>query len=96
MGYERENGTMVQDGEYDVLAVYEFIVVQSEGIIYEAYYTPEEAAEAARDWLIAESGATDAEVSEVGAMTDSEVEDKILDYDYVSFCDVAHRRILFG
>ena len=96
MGYERENGTLVEDGEYDVFAVYEFIVVQDEGIIYEAYYTPEEASEAARDWLIAESGGTDAEVSEVGAMTDSEVQDKILDYDYVSFCDVAHRRILFG
>jgi len=96
MGYERENGTMVEDGEYDVFAVYEFIVKHDDGIVYEAYYTPEEATEAARAWLITESGGTDAEVSAVEAMTDSEVEDKILDCDYVSFCDVAHRRILFG
>ena len=96
MGYERENGTMVEDGEYDVFAVYEFIVKHDEGIIYEAYYTPEEATEAARAWLVNESSGTDADVSGVEEMTHDEVQEKIMDYDYVSFCDVAHRRILFG
>ena len=102
MGYEKEDGTIIgqddfiENGEWDVYAVYEFIVKHDDGIVYEAYETPEEARKQARIWLVIEMGGTDAEVSLVEAMTDEKVHDTILDYDYVSFCDVAHRRILFG
>ena len=41
-------------------------------------------------------GGTDEEAATVGAMTDEEVEEAIMDYDHISFRDVAHRRILFG
>lgn len=102
MGYEKEDGRIIgrddfiDNGEWDVYAVYEFIVKHDDGIVYEAYETPEEAVERARGWLVDEMGGTDAEVAAVKAMTDDEVHEYILDYDYVSFCDVAHRRILFG
>lgn len=96
MAYEKEDGTRVLQGEWDVFVVYEFIVVSDDGIVYEAHNTPEEARLAARSWLIEEMGGTDFEVSEVDAMTDEQVEDAILDYDHISFRDVAHRRILFG
>lgn len=96
MGYEKEDGTIIENGEWDVYAVYEFIVKHDDGIVYEAYETPEEAHKQARIWLVIEMGGTDAEVSLVEAMTDEKVYDTILDYDFVSFCDVAHRRILFG
>lgn len=101
MAYEKESGEIlgfhpVDDGEeWDVYAVYEFIVKHNDGIVYEAYDTPDEAIASARAWLIEEMGGTDAEVYTVDRMTDDEVQDTILDYDYVSFCDVAHRRILF-
>jgi hypothetical protein len=91
MAYEKEDGTRVESGEW-----YEFIVVSDDGIVYEAYETADEARRAARVWLIEEMGGTDFEVSEVDAMTDEQVEDAILDYDHISFRDVAHRRILFG
>ena len=96
MGYEKEDGTQVEQGEWDVFVVYEFIVVSDDGIVYEAHDTADEARLAARSWLIEEMGGTDYEVSEVDAMTDDQVEDAILDYDHISFRDVAHRRILFG
>ena len=96
MGYETESGTKVEQGEWDVFVVYEFIVVSDDGIVYEAFDTADEARLAARSWLIEEMGGTDFEVSEVDAMTDEQVEDAILDYDHISFRDVAHRRILFG
>ena len=96
MAYEKEDGTMVSEGEYDVFAVYEFIIKYDDGIVYEAYETPEEARKQARVWLVIEMGGTDAEASLVEAMTDEQVYDTILDYDFVSFCDVAHRRILVG
>ena len=95
MGYEKEDGTLVHTGTWDVYAVYEFIVVADDAGVYEAHGTADEARLAARAWLIEEMGGTDFEVSEVDAMTDEQVQDTILDYDYVSFCDVAHRRILF-
>jgi hypothetical protein len=96
MAYEKEDGTRVESGEWYVFVVYEFIVVSDDGIVYEAYETADEARRAARVWLIEEMGGTDFEVSEVDAMTDEQVEDAILDYDHISFRDVAHRRILFG
>jgi hypothetical protein len=102
MGYEKENGTRIseddffENGEWDVYVVYEFIVKHDDGIVYEAYEVPEDAVERARGWLVEEMGGTDEEVEKVKSMTDREVQDYILDYDYVSFCDVAHRRILFG
>ena len=102
MGYEKEDGRILgvhpieEAEEWDVYAVYEFIVKHNDGIVYQAYDTPEEAVASARAWLIEEMGGTDFEVSEVDAMTDEQVQDTILDYDYVSFCDVAHRRVLFG
>ena len=101
MGYEKEDGTRIsfddffENGEWDVYAVYEFIVKHDDGIVYEAYETPEDAVERARKWLVEEMGGTDAEVEAVKAMTDEQVHDYILDYEYVSFCDVAHRRVLF-
>ena len=70
-------------------------MVADDAGVYEAHGTADEARLAARAWLIEEMGGTDFEVSEVDAMTDEQVQDTILDYDYVSFCDVAHRRILF-
>jgi hypothetical protein len=96
MAYEKEDGTMVTEGEYDVFAVYEFIIKHDDGIVYEAYETAEEALKQARVWLVIEMGGTDAEASLVASMTDEEVYDTISDYDFVSFCDVAHRRVLFG
>ena len=96
MAYEKEDGTQVEQGEWDVFVVYEFIVVSDDGIVYEAHDTADEARQAARAWLIEEMGGTDFEVSEVDAMTDEQVEDAILDYDHISFRGVAHRRILFG
>ena len=96
MAYEKEDGTRVESGEWDVFVVYEFIVVSDDGIVYEAYETADDARRAARVWLIEEMGGTDFEVSEVDEMTDEQVEDAILDYDHISFRDVAHRRILFG
>ena len=96
MAYEKEDGTRVESGEWYVFVVYEFIVVSDDGIVYEAYGTAEDSRRAARVWLIEEMGGTDFEVSEVDAMTDEQVEDAILDYDHISFRDVAHRRILFG
>jgi hypothetical protein len=101
MGYEKEDGTriglddFIDNGEWDVYAVYEFIVKHDDGIVYEAYETPEDAVERAREWLVEEMGGTDAEVEAVKAMTDEQVHEYILDYEYVSFCDVAHRRVLF-
>jgi hypothetical protein len=96
MGYEKEDGTPVHTGTWEVYAVYEFIVVSDDAGAYEAHDTAEEAQQAARAWLIEEMGGTDFEVSEVDAMTDEQVLDAIIDYDHVSFADVAHRRILFG
>jgi len=96
MAYEKEDGTPVRTGTWDVYAVYEFIVKHDDGIVYQAYETPEEAVESARAWLIEEMGGTDAEVLAVRGMSDEQVHDAILDYDYVSFSDVAHRRVLFG
>ena len=102
MGYEKEDGRILgvhpmdEAEEWDVYAVYEFIVKHNDGIVYQAYDTPEEAVESARAWLIEEMGGTDAEVLSVNGMTDEQVQDTILDYDYVSFCDVAHRRVLFA
>ena len=96
MAYEKEDGTQVEQGGWDVFVVYEFIVVSDDDIVYEAHDTADEARLAARSWLIEEMGGTDFEVSEVDAMTDDQVEDAIFDYDHISFRDVAHRRILFG
>ncbi len=102
MGYEKEDGTRIgeddffENGEWDVYVVYEFIVKHDDGLVYEGYENKEDAVEAARSWLVDEMGGTEEEVQKVKSMTDREVQDYILDYDYVSFCDVAHRRILFG
>ena len=96
MAYEKEDGTPIQTGTWDVYVVYEFIVVADDAGAYEAYDTADEARLAARAWLIEEMGGTDFEVSEVDAMTDEQVFDTIIDYDHVAFADVAHRRILFG
>jgi hypothetical protein len=96
MAYEKQDGTPVQTGTWEVYAVYEFIVKHNDGIVYEAHETPEQAVASARAWLIEEMGGTDFEVSEVDAMTDEQVLDTIIDYDHVAFADVAHRRILFG
>lgn len=102
MGYEKQDGTRIgeddffENGEWDVYVVYEFIVKHDDGLVYEGYENKEDAIERARQWLVEEMGGTDEEVEKVKSMTDREVQDYILDYDYVSFCDVAHRRILFG
>jgi len=88
MAYEKEDGTQVESGEWDVFVVYEFIVVSDDGIVYEAYETADDARRAARVWLIEEMGGTDFEVSEVDEMTDEQVEDAILDYDHISFRDI--------
>jgi hypothetical protein len=96
MGYEKESGQRVEDGEWDVYVVYEFIVISDDDVVYEAHDTAEDARMSARSWLIEEMGGTDEEAATVGAMTDEEVEEAIMDYDHISFRDVAHRRILFG
>lgn len=87
MGYENGNQEFV---------VYTNLIVGSNDVLFaSAHHTEDEAWEEARAWLTEECGGTEADYEMIRALSNEEVLDKILDYDYIAYVDVAVRKVLY-
>jgi hypothetical protein len=63
--------------------------------IVQEFDTEDEAWEHTREWLVEEMGGTEIEQVAVAAMTDEQVWDTIMDYDYIAFADIAVKKVLY-
>jgi hypothetical protein len=78
------------------VAIYTNLVYGNNDTLWaSAHHTEAEAWEHTREWLIEEMGGTEIEQVAVAAMTDEQVWDTIMDYDYIAFADIAVKKVLY-
>ena len=78
------------------VAIYTNLVYGSNDTLWaSAHHTADEAWEHTREWLSEEMGGTDEEYAAVAAMTNEQVWDTIMDYDYIAFADIAVKKVLY-
>jgi len=78
------------------VAIYTNLVYGANDTLWaSAHHTEAEAWEHTREWLVEEMGGTEVEVAAVAAMTNDQVWDTIMDYDYIAFADIAVRKVLY-
>jgi hypothetical protein len=78
------------------VAIYTNLVYGNNDTLWaSAHHTEDEAWEHTREWLIEEMGGTEIEQVAVTAMTNEQVWDTIMDYDYIAFADIAVKKVLY-
>jgi hypothetical protein len=83
-------------GKGQEVAIYTNLVYGNNDTLWaSAHHTEDEAWEEAREWLIEEMGGTEIEQVAVAAMTNEQVWDTIMDYDYIAFADIAVKKVLY-